>query len=68
MDPKEHREAIWRVALCHAENRDYNLVALFTFGFWPEDFRRCNAYWHHVLKTLIMDRYVADPTQGPKFH
>ena len=64
IDPVENRTALSRCALAlRAE-----VLPLITFGFWPEDFRRCNAYWHHALKTLIMDRYVADPTQGPKFH
>lgn len=69
IDPKENRLAIWRVGMCESLTAtDRFLMALFTFGFWPEDEARCASYWDHMLKTLIMDRPVEDPTKGPRLH
>ncbi len=61
IDSKENREAVWRIALCHAGT----VYGLITFGFWPEDWERCDPLWHHVLNTLILDRPISDPTRGP---
>ena len=68
IDSKENREAIWRMAMAHAPSPTRNLYGFLTFGFWPEHADRAAPVWDHVLKSMIMDRPVADPVRGPVFH
>ena len=74
IDPKENREAVWRIAMAHSMTPVGNmksvrhLYGFLTFGFWPEHADKANSFWDHVLQTMIMDRPVADPTKGPQFH
>jgi hypothetical protein len=68
IDSKENREAVWRIAMSHSISPTRNLYGFLTFGFWPEDTQKATAFWVHALKTMIMDRPVADPARGPQFH
>jgi hypothetical protein len=65
-DPKDGaiREAVWRQAICHTND----VFGVLTYGFWSEHYERADPVWHHTINSIIMDRYVEDPTQGPKFH
>ncbi len=60
-DPGENREA--RSRSCFARNS--KLQAFITMDFWPEHIARFHPVWVHVLKTVRLGQYVADPTQGP---
>ena len=64
-DPKDDslREAVWRSALAHEEDT----VVVITYGFWNDVYDKGASVWNHFLSTIIMNRMVDDPTQGPKF-
>jgi hypothetical protein len=68
MDEQANREAVWRHGFGHMETLNGHLYAILTFGFWPELREKFHPLWEHVLKTLIMGRYVEDPTRGPRYH
>ena len=68
IDKKENREAIWRMAFANSKSLTRTLYGFMTFGFWPEDVEKANRFWDHLLKTMIMDRPVADPIRGPILH
>ena len=65
-DPKDdsQREAVWRHALAH----EADTVVVITYGFWSEFYDKAASVWNHFLATIIMNRMVDDPTQGPKLH
>lgn len=60
-DPGEKREA--RSRSCFARSGD--LQAFVTMEFWPEHVARFHPVWAHVLETMRLGQFVADPTQGP---
>ena len=65
-DPKDDslREATWRSAMAH----EGDTVVVITYGFWSEFYDKAASVWNHFLDTIIMNRMVDDPTQGPKLH
>ena len=68
IDKKHNREAAWRIAFAIQLSPTRTLYGFLTFGFWPEESDRANRFWDHLLRTLIMDRPVADPLRGPILH
>jgi hypothetical protein len=62
LDPKEQREA--RECMCLT--RSGTIMPFLTFVFWPEHEERARKVWAHVLKTLRLGQYVADPRVGPR--
>jgi len=63
IDREQKRPVIWRHAMCHTGS----LYGIVSFGFWESNEARGDALWNHILKTLIMDRTIEDPTMGPRF-
>lgn len=59
-DPVEHRDAYTRIAIA----RGFNLQALVTLDFWPEDAPRLESVWKEVMRSIELGRYVVDPTVG----
>ena len=59
-DPVEQREALSRTCLA----RGSNIQPLITLDYWPEDAGRFVPVWDHVLETLRLGEYIADPTRG----
>jgi hypothetical protein len=63
-DPVEKREARSRIAFA----RGYNIQALITLDFWPEDGPRIAAAWKEVIRSVDVGRYVSDPLKGDVLH
>lgn len=38
--------------------------ALITMEYWPEDAGRAIPVWDEALRSLQLEQYVVDPTQG----
>ncbi len=60
MDPKEHREAYSRLAVA----RGFTVHVLITCDFWADDTKRIIPIWEEVIRSLQLDRVIADPTRG----
>lgn len=58
------RECVWRQAMCQSGD----VFSLMTFGCWSEFHERAAPVWDHILHSIVMDRYIEDPTAGPKLH
>ena len=61
LDPGENREARSRAAIA----RRRGVHPFFTFDYWPEDTPWCVPVWEHIMRTLRVGNYIADPTRGP---
>lgn len=60
IDPVEEREAFTRLSI----GRGVVIQTLITFDFWPEDRKRLDPVWDEVMRSLVLERYVSDPTFG----
>ncbi|MEW6751508.1 MAG: hypothetical protein AB1505_11105 [Candidatus Latescibacterota bacterium] len=61
LDPTLGRQA--KTRLCIA--RRGALQALLTLDFWAVDLARVEGVWDTALETLVLGRYIDDPTRGP---
>lgn len=59
-DPVEEREAFTRLSI----GRGVAVQTLITLDFWPEDRQRLDPVWDEVMRSLVLERYVSDPTIG----
>lgn len=67
MDPEEHRPAFSRILMARGE--DVMAVhCLITMDYWPEEERKLNPLWEEIMRSLLVGRYIEDPTKGPLTH
>lgn len=59
-DPVEEREAYSRIAI----GLGRAVQVLITMEFWPEDAGRATPVWDEALRSLKLEQYISDPTQG----
>jgi hypothetical protein len=63
-DPEEHRPAWSRIAMA----RGQAVHVLFTFDYWTEDAEKLELVWDEIMNSIMLDRYIADPTRGEILH
>jgi hypothetical protein len=64
IDPIEKREAYSRICLA----RGSNVQVLITFDFWADVHKTCAPIWNEVIRSLLLGRYISDPTKGEILH
>lgn len=64
MDPEEHRPAHSRIAMA----RGLAVHVLFTFDYWVEDAPKLEPIWSVIMDSILLDRYIEDPTRGETLH
>jgi hypothetical protein len=62
VDAKEQRRAITRLCL----SRRGTVLPLLTMDFWESELERFAPIWDHVLDSLELDEFIADPRRGPR--
>lgn len=69
-DANTGKPVIWRQAQCHPGPvySGPGLLGVLTFGFYQDHFERADPVWEHLLPTIVMGEYIADPTVGPRLN
>ena len=57
------RDARFRVAIARGP-----VLCLISMNYWSNRAAGLERVWDHVLRTLVMDIHVEDPTAGPVVH
>lgn len=60
----DNREAFTRILVA----RGWNVQILITFDFWVDEAPKYEATWEEVVRSLILGRYIQDPTKPPLDH
>jgi hypothetical protein len=60
MDAEYNRDARFRVALARGA-----VLCLISMNYWADHAAELEPVWDEVLRTLVMDLRVDDPTKGP---
>lgn len=60
----DNREAFTRILVA----RGWNVQILITFDFWVDEAAKYEAAWEEVIRSLILGRYIQDPTKPPLDH
>jgi len=63
-DPVEPRDAYSRIAMA----RGQRVHVLITFDFWVDQAEQMTPVWDEVLRSLLLDRVIQDPTKGEVLH
>lgn len=59
-DENDNREAYSNIAFA----RSSEAQVLITFDYWVDDAKKFKRVWDEVLRSLILDRKIQDPTRG----
>ena len=62
IDEKHQRRALTRLCL----SRRGTVLPLLTMDFWESELDRFAPVWDHVLDSLELDEFIADPLRGPR--
>ncbi|MEQ8677258.1 MAG: hypothetical protein RLP44_31540 [Aggregatilineales bacterium] len=61
-DENDNREAYTNIAYA----RGYEAHVLITFDYWVDDAKKFKKVWDEVVRSLILDRKIQDPTKGER--
>lgn len=64
IDKEEKRPAFSRIAMA----RGQTVHVLFTFDYWVDDAAKLEPVWEEVMRSVMLDRTIADPIRGETLH